>query len=241
MLARMHAWALLPAAAQLKAGGDTAVMEAAEPLVCGAEMTAEKRREMFGAVAGGRGAMAPEKYQRRQVERLVGAPCTKPAARIHAGRGRLVLGPVSLQGADGFEYTEDFDGVQRLGAGPVYINFKCVCGQGGSQSRTLGLVYQFVKAQLEALRADPGVRFANVLDGDAAAKRYHQFAYLLERPQHATVKNRLFVGSLRDYVKWATSGAPSAAPVRTGCASERTPSTRGKPGETGSRIRPEGD
>ena len=175
----------------------------------GEDITKFSRQIKFGSVSGGSGTMGPEKYQRHQIELHTGIPCTKTYKRLNKEDHTILKThkhPMKLD--DGYDYTENFDGVQVFDDTHVYVNMKCVCGQGGSQERTLrDETHMFVRCQLEYILAtnDQSVYFANVLDGDKAKKSMVYFQNLLNKPKYIDVNNRVFVGELKDYIDWFRS------------------------------------
>jgi hypothetical protein len=177
-------------------------------VVAGAEISKDKRHDMFGQVAGGAGSTGIEIFQRRMLAEGVGVPCVKTNMRINLRKITLddVAHPNKL--ANGFDYSEDFDGLQKIGDSTVYINMKCVVGKGGAQTRSLREVYWFVEGQLKLLLAgstgssSAPVFFANILDGDEAAHTMSKFRYLLSQPEYAAVRDNVYVGDLQSYFEW---------------------------------------
>jgi hypothetical protein len=173
-------------------------------VIGGALITKEKRQEVYGTVAGGSGSMGPEKYQRAKITEGTGTPCGKTNMRINYRTKVLrdIAQPNKLR--DGFDYTEDFDGVQMFGATRVLLNFKSIVGAGGAQTRSLREVYHFVQAQLDVLAAGAAhdTLFANILDGDEAASVLDKFQYLLSLPVHTAHASKIYVGDLKGYFPW---------------------------------------
>jgi hypothetical protein len=178
-------------------------------IICGALITKEKRQEVYGTVAGGSGSMGPEKYQRAKITEGTGVACGKTNMRINYRTKSLrdIAQPNKLR--DGFDYTEDFDGVQLFGSTRILLNFKSIVGAGGAQTRSLREVYHFVQAQLDVLAAGaaPDTLFANILDGDEAASVLDKFQYLLSLPVHATHASKIYVGDLKGYFPWIEAQA----------------------------------
>jgi hypothetical protein len=170
----------------------------------GALITKEKRQEVYGTVAGGSGSMGPEKYQRAKIAEGTGVICGKTNMRINYRTSTLrdIAQPNKLR--EGFDYTEDFDGLQMFGTTRVLLNFKSIVGAGGAQTRSLREVYHFVQAQLATLAAGaaPDTLFANILDGDEAASVLDKFRYLLGLPEHAAHAAKIYVGDLKGYFPW---------------------------------------
>lgn len=124
---------------------------------------------------------------------------------------------------NGFEYTEDFDGYQYLNDKHVYYNLKMVCDKGGSQTRTLREVYNFIRCQLDFLLSKnnyinklnrsnnstnnddkyPNIKtnthFLNILDGDECYRTRDKFLYLLNKPKYKSIKDRVFIGDTLEF------------------------------------------
>ena len=179
-----------------------------EGLVYGANLTSEWRKKNLGKAAGGGETSKPEKYQRKAVEDGTGIKCPKTNIRINFQTNTLEKIAHPLLYENGFDYTEDFDGIQDTSYGIILINFKCVCrttkgGGGGSQTRTLRECYHFVKAQLKfLLKHDEKRFFANILDGDEADKRMKLYGRLLNSPKYSHVAHKVYVGNLGGYFDW---------------------------------------
>jgi hypothetical protein len=171
-------------------------------LLYGLNMTKIARQEAFGEASGGAKTTDMEKYQRKAVEKGTGIKCPKTNYRINIRKNTLedLSHPIGQE--DGFDYTEDFDGVQDTSYGIVFISFKSVVGAGGSQTRTLRECYHFAEAQLKFSLKHRKIFFANILDGDEADKRMKQFKYLLARPEYAHTAHRVYVGHLAGYFDW---------------------------------------
>jgi hypothetical protein len=175
-----------------------------DALIAGVKITKDLRQKLYGIVAGGKGSTGPEKYQRKTIEEGTGLPCKKCSMRINLRKHTLEKIAHPNKYDNGFDYTEDFDGVQVSGQNTIYQNLKCVVGKGGSQTRTLREVYAFVEGQLKFLLHEPikKVLFANIMDGDEAAAVMPKFAYLLNLPEYANAKSRVYVGDLKGYFAW---------------------------------------
>lgn len=178
---------------------------APEGVIAGSLMTKEKRQELFGSVAGGKGSMGPEEYQRTQVLLGTGLPCSKTSFRINKRTYEMAENPQPMKKVDGFDYTENFDATQLIHTNTVFLNFKSVVGAGGAQTRTLrDECYPFVNAQLNYLFKSKKTDcfFANIFDGDEASSKMKMFNYLLELPEFSTVKKYVYVGDLQSYFAW---------------------------------------
>ena len=95
---------------------------------------------------------------------------------------------------DGYEYTEDIDLYQKINEKELYYNLKMVCNKGGSQTRTLREVYQFMICQLEFLlkNDDPNLYFINILDGDEAYCNRMKF-YFLKKKININLLNTIYL------------------------------------------------
>ncbi len=165
------------------------------------EQTASWRKEKLGNMSGGAGTMKAENYQRSEIEKITGKECHKTNLRFNCETGKLVKRSRPNVAIDGFEYTEDFDGETKLNEKQsLLINFKMICGKGGSQTRSLREVYHFVKEQINYLKNYDNYYFVNILDGDESARCFNKFCYLLDR--FPDVKARCFVGDLYSFNKW---------------------------------------
>lgn len=201
---RMEANMTSPATLRIKRLITPATSLAAPPpaVIAGALIDKDKRHEVFGQVAGGAGSRGPEVKQRAWIAEGTGVACGTSQMRINKRTLVMEENSAPMKKVDGFEWTENFDGVQIAGAKKIYINLKCVVGAGGSQTRTLrDECYPFVEAQLNyLLRNRPaGVFFANIFDGDEAAKRMPMFEYLLGLPEYSEVAGQVYVGDLLGY------------------------------------------
>ena len=177
------------------------VIRCPEGVIAGCEITKDVRMEMFGSVNGGAGSSKPENWQRQMIERGTGIPCPKTNMRINLRTNVLedIAHPNRYE--NGFDYSEDFDGVQQFGEKKVFIDLKCISDKGGSQTRSLREVYRFVEGQLNVLKKKK-VYFANILDGDACSAVSDKFAYLLGLPEYVDVKDYVYVGDLKNYFAW---------------------------------------
>jgi hypothetical protein len=174
-------------------------------VLAGFRITKDMRHEVFGQVAGGAGSRAPEIFQRKKIEEGTGLPCPKTSMRINLRTHQCKEIAHPNVYADGFDYSEDFDGKQVFGDKQVFVNLKCIVGKGGAQTRSLREVYAFVEGQLNVLKKESSVYFANILDGDESHNVADKFQYLLTLPEYADVKSRVYVGDLLGYFPWIAS------------------------------------
>ena len=171
--------------------------------------TKEKRHELYGCVAGGKGSRKPEEYQRENIIIGTGHPCPTTQTRINWRKNEMMENLQPMRKDDGFDYTENFDGKQIFSPNMVvWINMKSVVGKGGSQTRTLrDECDQFINAQLNYLvkSEKTDCYFANIFDGDEAASKMKMFKYLLGLPEFHSVKKYIYVGDLKSYFGWIKS------------------------------------
>lgn len=173
----------------------------------GDTLTADRRRALFGVMGGG-SSTKPEDFQRKAIAEGTGIPCPKrPGMRINLDTSKLVQEARPNVSDNGFELTEDFDGIQEYGGKQILYNFKWISGSGGAQTRSLREVYHHVKGQLEVLLTDGGggdLLFVNVLDGDECSKVMPKFRYLLGKERYAAIQNKVYVGDLKGVFAWLT-------------------------------------
>jgi hypothetical protein len=151
-----------------------------------------------------------ELLQRMQVEQITGKSCPKTTMRINKRTHQMQPLSNPLTRPDGFDWTEDFDGIQQLVGNDgtthtLYYNFKMVCHAGGAQTRTLREVYAFIEAQQQVLllgNHHATVHFINILDGDQSYFRKEQFSHLLNLPEYATVKEKVFIDDMSAFDAW---------------------------------------
>jgi len=181
------------------------IVHCPESVVAGHLITKDKRHEIHGIVAGGAGSRKPEDLQIQQIIQGTGQPCPKTRGmRINLRTKTLDRISQPNKNKDGFDYTEDFDGVQTIDGKQIYINLKCIVGKGGSQTRSLREVNWFVEGQMNVVKnsGKTNVFFANILDGDEAHAVLPKFEYLLSLPEFITEKNNIYVGDLKGYFEW---------------------------------------
>lgn len=181
---------------------DTSRICCPEDVIAGSLITKEKRQELFGQVAGGSGSRRPEIFQRQKIVDGTGIACRETDMRINLRTNTLKEIAQPNTKNDGFDYSEDFDGVQCVKCKKVYINLKCIVGKGGGQTRSLREVYWFIEGQLNVLKSVENIYFANILDGDEAHSSMSKFEYVLSLPTFESVKERIYVGDLKGYFDW---------------------------------------
>lgn len=171
-------------------------------VISGNLITKEKRHKLFGKVSGGSGSRKPEEFQLKKIVEGTGIECIKTNIRINLRTNKLkdIVRPNTK--IDGFDYSENFDGVQCINDKKIYINLKCIVGKGGVQTRSLREVYLFLEGQLNVLKSVENICFANILDGDESHTNMSKFEYIIGLPTFDGVKNRVYIGDLRGYFYW---------------------------------------
>lgn len=116
-----------------------------------------------------------------------------------------------MKDIDGFEYTEDFDGKCIRRNKTIYFNLKFCCDSGGAQTRTLRLVYDLIKCQIQYinkltinvnnsnLEESSNTYFINILDGDNCNTNMPKFRYLLDKLNDKKFEKYVFIGSMYDF------------------------------------------
>jgi hypothetical protein len=170
-----------------------------EGITIGADINKATRNAECGGKLGGARTMIPERNQIAAIVDKTKTPAIKTHMRINLRTGVMacIRQPNILP--DGFDWSENFDYVQDIGT-PIYINLKSIVGACGAQTRSLREVYWFINGQFACLRKDSSTYFANILDGDEAAKHMHKYHYLAE--QNSEVKNKVYIGDLAGYIIW---------------------------------------
>ena len=172
-------------------------------VISGSSINKDKRHELFGQVAGGSGSRSPENFQRSKIVEGTGTECGKSNMRINLRKNTLNEISHPNKKNNGFDYTEDFDGVQTVNNKKIYINLKCIVGKGGAQTRSLREVYWFIEGQLNVLKnTNDDVYFVNILDGDEAHSCMSKFEYIFELPEFSSVKKNIYIGDLKGYFEW---------------------------------------
>jgi hypothetical protein len=150
-----------------------------------------------------------EKFQRKNLETLLSVKIEKTTYRLNTVSYELKKNPRPMINNDGFEWTEDFDGLLLLENNKMLINFKMVCDKGGSQTRTLREVYHFIKSQLEYslihYNLNSNTYFINILEGDTCYNSMKYYNYLLSNKKYSKIKNRVFVGDFVKFIDYYTS------------------------------------
>lgn len=142
-----------------------------------------------------------EKYQIRSIEYLLGKSPGKTYHRINMETNNIEENKKPLEKNNGYEWTENFDGIIKGRDNIYYFNLKFVCDKGGAQTRTLREVYHFIKYQHQYIKNHntTNVHFINILDGDTCYENMGKFNYLRESDKYIDVKKYMFIGSMYDF------------------------------------------
>jgi hypothetical protein len=144
-----------------------------------------------------------EKYQINLIESIIKLKLMKTHDRINMETNEIISKMYPMIHNDGYEWSENFDGLIMNNNNKYYFNLKFVCGSGGSQTRTLREVYNFIKCQMEYLikyNMD-NIYFINILDGDENNNNNEKFKYLINKEKYKQIIKYLFIGSLYDFQK----------------------------------------
>ena len=144
-----------------------------------------------------------EKYQIDLIEKITETILNKTPDRINMETYEITSNKYPMKNSDGYEYSENFDGLLIKNNNKYYFNLKFVCDKGGAQTRTLREVHHFIKYQLLYLIKynNSNRYFINILDGDESYRNLDKFNYLLNEEEYKEVKKYVFIGSLYDFQK----------------------------------------
>ena len=144
-----------------------------------------------------------EKYQTELIEKMLETRLMKTYHRIYMKTYEIINIIHPLKQSDGYEYTENFDGLLIKNRNNYYFNLKFICDKGGAQTRSLREVYHFIKYQLLYLIKfnTNNTYFINILDGDESYRNSDKFLYLLNEEEYKEVKKYVFIGSLYEFQK----------------------------------------
>ena len=150
-----------------------------------------------------------EKYQRKLVEEITKTDCPKSNGMrinnrtLEMKKNHRPMTKNKKCVPDGFDWSEDFDGLQTIKTKSLFYSFKFVTEGGGGQTRTLREVYHFIETQLKYLKKnDNNILFINILDGDCSFQRKECFKYLLQLEEYADINNKCFVGDMTEFNQW---------------------------------------
>ena len=149
-----------------------------------------------------------ENYQRRLIAEITQQECKKTMKRLNINTLELSEIKKPMLQDDGFNWTENFDGIQEKDGNELLYNMKMICDTGGAQTRSLREVYHFIGVQMKYLSAynnedkNSSLYFINILDGDACHRHRDKFIYILNIPEYVGIKNRVFVGDMHEFKGW---------------------------------------
>lgn len=139
-----------------------------------------------------------EIYQIKKVNFITKCKIKKTKIRLNTETFELLKNSRPLKNPNGFEWTEDFDGVLKYNKNLLYFNLKFVCSDGGAQTRSLREVYHFIKAQIGFLQTNKqNIHFINILDGNTSHKHINKYHYLLSKNKN--VGNNIFCGDMATF------------------------------------------
>ena len=151
--------------------------------------------------------------QREWSESIVGTIINKTKIRLNKRSLEMKIKKTPNKFEDGFDWTEDFDGLISNIDKKFYFNFKmCICS-GGAQTRTLREVFTHIETQLNYLNKlkETSTKldtineyFINILDGDICYHHRDKFEYLLNLSVFEEVKKYVFVGDTFEFNDWYT-------------------------------------
>ena len=144
-----------------------------------------------------------EKYQIKLIVKIIKHELKKTNDRINMETNDIICNKNPMASSDGYEWSENFDGLLIKNNNIYYFNLKFVCDNGGAQTRTLREVYHFIAHQLEYLikyKTDT-IYFINVLDGDTVYNNMDRFGFLINKEKYKHIIKYIFVGSLYDFQK----------------------------------------
>ncbi len=145
-----------------------------------------------------------EKYQINLIEKMIVIiKLMKTNDRINMENNDIISLKNPMINNDGYEWSENFDGLLINNNNKYYFNLKFVCDSGGAQTRTLREVYHFIKYQMEYLIKFNvnNIYFINILDGDTSYNNMDKFKFLINKEKYKQVIKYVFIGSLYDFQK----------------------------------------
>jgi len=144
-----------------------------------------------------------ELYQINLIEKIIKIKLTKTYDRINIENNKIISNKHPMINDDGYEWSENFDGLIINTNNKLYFNLKFVCDSGGAQTRTLKLVYHFIKNQMEYLIKFNmnNIYFINILDGDTSYYNMNKFNFLINKEKYKHIIKYVFIGSLYDFQK----------------------------------------
>jgi len=144
-----------------------------------------------------------EIYQIKNIEKITHTLCKKTYYRLNTHTFIFIEKKYPYKNIDGFEWTENFDGLVEYNSKKYFFNLKFICEKGGSQLRTLKLVYDFIYCQLKYLEKNntKNIVFINILDGKFSydnIKQIKNVFKLFDKQLHKYI----FIGDLYLFQLW---------------------------------------
>ena len=118
-----------------------------KPIITSAQEQTKKWRKEQNWYTNGKRTEC-EKYQKSIIENLTGFPLNNTNLRLNTETTELLDYRTPLVQINGFEWTENFDGIQLITNQTLLYNLKMICDDGGAQTRSLREVYLFIKVQI---------------------------------------------------------------------------------------------
>lgn len=142
-----------------------------------------------------------EKYQKNIIEKITNAKLAKTHLRFNTETFELIEKMYPMKEIDGFDWTENFDGMNIYEDNTLYFNLKFICDSGGAQTRSLREVYHFIKCQVKYImnKSSKSVYFINILDGDTCHRHIDYFKNIFKL---GVVQDYIFIGDLYTFKKW---------------------------------------
>ena len=142
-----------------------------------------------------------EKYQISLIEKICNLKLLETFDRINMSTIEIISNKNPMINNDGYEWSENLDGLVIKNNIKYYFNLKFVCDSGGSQTRTLREVYHFIKYQMEYLIKFNmnNIYFINILDGDTSYNNINKFNFLKNKEKYKNIINYIFIGGLHDF------------------------------------------
>lgn len=150
-----------------------------------------------------------ETYQLELVEKITGQKVNKTNLRFNDFTYELKDNKTPMMKNDGFDWTENLDGEQKINNNTLFYNCKFVCEKGGAQTRALrDEAYKLLKCQLEYLNQNKALTttyFINILDGQESSIHINKFKFKLNNEKYKDIKKFVFVGDLLEFREWFKS------------------------------------
>lgn len=148
-----------------------------------------------------------EIYQRELIEKITTMKLPKCNYRLNSRTGELKELTNPMKYKDGYDWTEDFDGLLKLDNDIVLFNLKMVCDAGGAQTRTLREVYHFIQTQIKyySLNPNSNIWFINILDGNTSSNNMEKFQHLMQVPENLPHVGKIFIGDMFLFRHWFTT------------------------------------